>query len=429
MSGAHPTRHHARASARRWRSGWAILLIASALLTSGVGGQEAPPPAWAYPVMDPGFQRPPDDGRKHRVPGSASELTQTEINDPFNPPDWYPNEHPPMPPTVAHGRRPDVRACGQCHMPHGLGHPESSGLAGLSADYIEQQMIDYRAGRRKSAVPADIAASDIRRVHGQHDRPTPHRTDLRVDEGGGRIPPHQIQGQRESTSARTTGRRRLQPPPNREAPPRLKRGRGRRVRRGRGGARSCRRCPVLQLQQPARLGRERGTGFMLDVYAEDLELGAVLEIHHPQRPLPSAGRRGGLRLRSPRKLGGRRGPAAPDGGSRAGGRRSVSAGRVAPRGRPLPALALFRVGRTRRRHCAGRRCLKSTRAISPPCKSAVAFSACTTRRATPGSPSTVRCAVPLGECPHPSLAMNPDLLTYPSLDLAYHTLTYTCFTV
>ncbi len=158
MSGAHPTRHHARASARRWRSGWAILLIASALLTSGVGGQEAPPPAWAYPVMDPGFQRPPDDGRKHRVPGSASELTQTEINDPFNPPDWYPNEHPPMPPTVAHGRRPDVRACGQCHMPHGLGHPESSGLAGLSADYIEQQMIDYRAGRRKSAVPARAAS-------------------------------------------------------------------------------------------------------------------------------------------------------------------------------------------------------------------------------------------------------------------------------
>lgn len=135
----------------------AVLLIVSSLLTT-VGGQEAPAPAWAYPVMDPGFQRPPDDGRKHRVPGSDREFTLTEINDAFNPPDWYPNEHPPMPQTVAHGRKPDVRACGQCHMPHGLGHPESSGLAGLSADYIVQQMVDYRAGRRKSAVPARSAS-------------------------------------------------------------------------------------------------------------------------------------------------------------------------------------------------------------------------------------------------------------------------------
>ena len=129
-------------------------LILPLLLTSTAGGQEAAAPAWAYPVMDPGFQRPPDDGRKHRVTGSDREFTLTEINDAFNPPDWYPNEHPPMPQTVAHGRKPAVRACGQCHMPHGLGHPESSGLAGLPADYIEQQMADYAAGRRTSAVPA-----------------------------------------------------------------------------------------------------------------------------------------------------------------------------------------------------------------------------------------------------------------------------------
>ena len=134
------------------------LLVVLLLMTSNLGGQEATPPAWAYPVMDAGFQRPPDDGRKHRVPGSDKAFTLTEINDAFNPPDWYSNEHPPMPQAVAHGRRPDVRACGQCHMPHGLGHPESSGLAGLPADYIEQQMIDYKAGRRKSSVPARAAS-------------------------------------------------------------------------------------------------------------------------------------------------------------------------------------------------------------------------------------------------------------------------------
>jgi cytochrome c553 len=133
------------------------LLVGALLLTASLAAQATTPPAWAYPVMDPGFQRPVDDGRKHRLPGSDKEFTLTEINDAFNPPDWYPNEHPAMPPSVAHGRKPDARACGQCHMPHGLGHPESSGLAGLPADYIEQQMIDYAAGRRKSLVPARAA--------------------------------------------------------------------------------------------------------------------------------------------------------------------------------------------------------------------------------------------------------------------------------
>lgn len=134
------------------------LLVLPLSLTSDVGGQVATPPPWAYPVMDPGFERPPDDGTKHRVPGSSRQFTLTEINDPFNPPDWYPGEHPAMPPTVAHGRKPDVRACGQCHMPHGLGHPESSGLAGLSANYILQQMADFRDGRRKSSVAARSAS-------------------------------------------------------------------------------------------------------------------------------------------------------------------------------------------------------------------------------------------------------------------------------
>jgi cytochrome c553 len=136
----------------------AILLALPLLLTSILGGQTTSPPAWAYPVMDPGFQRPPDDGRKHRVQGSDKAFTVTEINDPFSPPDWYPSEHPLMPPTVAHGRTPDVRACAQCHMPHGLGHPESSGLAGLSANYTVQQMADFKSGKRKSLVAARSAS-------------------------------------------------------------------------------------------------------------------------------------------------------------------------------------------------------------------------------------------------------------------------------
>ena len=54
-----------------------------------------------------------------------------------NPPDWYPEEHPPMPQIVAHGgQRPAGRACAQCHLPSGDGHPESSSLAGLPAAYM-----------------------------------------------------------------------------------------------------------------------------------------------------------------------------------------------------------------------------------------------------------------------------------------------------
>src|SRR5919206_1725744 len=41
-------------------------------------------------------------------------------------------------------------------MPHGLGHPEPSGLAGLSSDYIVEQLHAYRDGRRKSSVGNSI---------------------------------------------------------------------------------------------------------------------------------------------------------------------------------------------------------------------------------------------------------------------------------
>ncbi len=112
------------------------------------------PPEWAYPVMDEGRGRGPDDGTLYTVEGSDLKLTQTQINDRFNPPDWYPDEHPPMPDIVAYGREPDVWACALCHMPHGAGHPESANLAGLPANYIFQQMKDYQSGARKSLVPA-----------------------------------------------------------------------------------------------------------------------------------------------------------------------------------------------------------------------------------------------------------------------------------
>ncbi|MDA1184777.1 MAG: c-type cytochrome [Acidobacteria bacterium] len=153
---------------RIFKSSWFVAFSCLALLPAlgataaqDAGRQAADswtPPAWAYPVMDEGRGRGPDDGTLHSVEGSDLQLTQTQINDRFAPPDWYPDEHPPMPDVVAHGRPPLVRACAQCHMPHGAGHPESSSLAGLPADYITAQTMAYQDGSRKSLVAARSAS-------------------------------------------------------------------------------------------------------------------------------------------------------------------------------------------------------------------------------------------------------------------------------
>jgi cytochrome c553 len=109
-------------------------------------------PAWAYPWA-PDFKAPPDDGVPRHVPDSAATFTITQERDLFFAPDWHPGDHPPMPEIVAHGRQPDVRACGSCHRTEGTGGPENASLAGLPAAYIIQQMADYKSGARKFSGP------------------------------------------------------------------------------------------------------------------------------------------------------------------------------------------------------------------------------------------------------------------------------------
>jgi len=109
-------------------------------------------PEWAYPWV-PDFKGPPDDGVPRHVPDSAAAFTITQERDLFFAPDWHPAYHPPMPDIVAHGRKPDVRACGSCHRSEGTGGPENASLAGLPAAYIVQQMADYKSGARKFSGP------------------------------------------------------------------------------------------------------------------------------------------------------------------------------------------------------------------------------------------------------------------------------------
>jgi cytochrome c553 len=56
-----------------------------------------------------------------------------------------------MPDVVAHGRRPDVRACSLCHYPNGKGRPENAGIAGLPFEYFVKTMADFKNDARKSA--------------------------------------------------------------------------------------------------------------------------------------------------------------------------------------------------------------------------------------------------------------------------------------
>ena len=109
-------------------------------------------PAWAYPWA-PDFKVAPDDGVPRHVPDSTQSFTITQERDLFFVPDWHPEDHPQMPDIVAHGRRPDVRACGSCHRAEGTGGPENASLAGLPAAYIVQQIHDYKSGARKFAGP------------------------------------------------------------------------------------------------------------------------------------------------------------------------------------------------------------------------------------------------------------------------------------
>jgi hypothetical protein len=114
-----------------------------------VGSEPAPP--WAFALTPASYVPPPDNGSERHVPGSTATYTQTQIDDNFNAPDWFPSEHRPMPPVVAHGDGTTVWACAKCHLTSGLGHPESAGLAGLSASYIAQQIAAYKDGSRKGS--------------------------------------------------------------------------------------------------------------------------------------------------------------------------------------------------------------------------------------------------------------------------------------
>jgi cytochrome c553 len=136
-----------------------LLTVSVCLMSAGLLGAGDEPLPWAYniaPAPPAGAPPPaaaPDDGSLKHLQGTSGGFTLTQIRDAFGPADWYPGDHPSMPDVVAHGRRPDVRACSLCHYPNGKGRPENAGVAGLPTAYFLQTMSDFRNGLRKSSEP------------------------------------------------------------------------------------------------------------------------------------------------------------------------------------------------------------------------------------------------------------------------------------
>ncbi|MGH8126960.1 MAG: c-type cytochrome [Gammaproteobacteria bacterium] len=108
--------------------------------------------AWAFPE-----QQSPDTGAPNapapkanprqvvHVAGSTRAYTQAQIDNSI--PDWFPQDHPPMPRVVAHGDKPAL-ACALCHNPDGRGGPEAAALTGLPEAYILEQVAAFRSGDR-----------------------------------------------------------------------------------------------------------------------------------------------------------------------------------------------------------------------------------------------------------------------------------------
>lgn len=114
---------------------------------------------WAYPVPENAPAAAEDKAPKH-IPGSAKAYTQAQIDDQFNPPDWFPEEHGSLPRLLTRGVQ--AQACGSCHLMSGSGHPESADLAGQPYEYMLRQMADFRHDLRKDPMAYDASGRAAR---------------------------------------------------------------------------------------------------------------------------------------------------------------------------------------------------------------------------------------------------------------------------
>ena len=138
------------------------IAIVFALAALAFGALAAEPPHWAYPVVVEKTIAPGgDETGPLQISGSARSYTWAQIDDLNNPPDWFPDSHAPAPTVVTSGAGKTAPACGACHLMSGMGHPESSHLAGLPADYIVRQIADFKSGARKEPTRMNGIVKDL----------------------------------------------------------------------------------------------------------------------------------------------------------------------------------------------------------------------------------------------------------------------------
>ncbi len=119
-------------------------------------------PVWVFPIAPAAATTPVYDTVKRiHLPGSSVTYTEAQLADLFVAADWLPRAHSAMPAVVAHGRPPDVYACGYCHMPGGIGRPENAEVAGLPKAYIIQQVAEFKSGARRSAMSDAYRPTDL----------------------------------------------------------------------------------------------------------------------------------------------------------------------------------------------------------------------------------------------------------------------------
>src|SRR5882672_6076796 len=144
------------------------MLVPALLIVPSARAQNSQPGSgrdlsWAFAVPDKVQPAEGDPGPRH-IPGSAKSYTPAQIDDLFNPPDWFPEEHGAPPSIIDHGIPGMAQACGSCHLMSGLGHPESANLAGLNAIYIIREMADFKSGVRRDAVRMNQISTAVSEV-------------------------------------------------------------------------------------------------------------------------------------------------------------------------------------------------------------------------------------------------------------------------
>ncbi|WIY27790.1 c-type cytochrome [Parasedimentitalea psychrophila] len=127
----------------------ARIAILGALTAAPAGADNVIPdaPSWSTPARTDVAGHEAGQGDL-TVDGSDQSYTQVQIDDKFSAPDWFPDQHLPMPETVQFGKGPKVWACASCHLTSGTGHPESASLAGLDSAYMQAQMRAFSDGTR-----------------------------------------------------------------------------------------------------------------------------------------------------------------------------------------------------------------------------------------------------------------------------------------